>query len=469
MEKSQLRKLAADYADGAIGEADYRREKARLIDAIANGEIAIERKAAPTAAAAQAENPAAAETEIPPSTLRTALPIAVGVIVLGGIAWLLYPSAPEKTVPPTADTEVAAAVPKAAPGLRSMVDHFLSANDWTEGALETFEQKWLAIKESERAEALNAPWFRRLATVLRQEINAQKALAELDDTGLALHKGRRLVEFGTLLGLGDDLPEFSPPEPHTDAAEEPPPATDQPPLPDTPKPAEADMGVSQASTPGPTPPAQTVAADLPPPLPAEPTLNSDAAWFAAQPDEHHTLQLFALKGLEQVDRLLIRFPDVDLRLVELAEGTPRYRILHGSFATSARAESAHGLLPRAVTEQGNAPFIKTFGALRETASEPPRSAQPELMAGAWAASQPDDHFTLQVFAVESDRIVRNLPSKYESLDLHIHESTGAPPRYRVLLGSYTNREDAESAKAGLPPALVEEAGPPFIKRFDEIR
>ncbi len=87
----------------------------------------------------------------------------------------------------------------------------------------------------------------------------------------------------------------------------------------------------------------------------------------------------------------------------------------------------------------------------------------------WLAMQPDEAFSLQIFAVNKLLRVEQLMAQHPDLAFQILATDGAVPRFRVYFGSYADRRQAEQAFAGLAENVKKAAGKALIKSFAEIR
>lgn len=169
MNKSQLRRLAKDYAAGRLDDHGYMQARGELIDAIVAGEVSIESSAESTA-----------DFGVSPSFERrlrtTPLPLIIGAFVVVGIIWAFLAS--RQTVDPEIDGQrTSDQLPgKRVSAARVLVEDFLVTRDWSGESLAEFRDHWNALTPNEQAEARTSPWFRRLAEALREEINAHKAL-----------------------------------------------------------------------------------------------------------------------------------------------------------------------------------------------------------------------------------------------------------------------------------------------------
>ena len=173
MNRSQLRRLARDYATGRLEHDEYARRRSELIDAIVTGEIAIESSVETT------EDFTAAQHS-DRSFRGTLLPLIVGACVVIAIIWAFLVSR-ETMIPGVGDQIDSRQIPgRRVSAARDLVEEFLTTRDWSRESLAEFRDNWNALTPNEQAEARAASWFRRLSEALREEINAHKALAEFD-------------------------------------------------------------------------------------------------------------------------------------------------------------------------------------------------------------------------------------------------------------------------------------------------
>lgn len=411
MNRSQVRRLAREYATGRLEYDDYVRERSELIDGIESGTIVIE-------STTESTTDLTAARSLDQTIRNTPLRLIIGICVLIAVVWaFLLPS--ETTSPGRADGTTDTGIPgKRESTARTLVEKFLVTRDWSGQSLAEFRDNWNALTPNEQAEARASLWFRRLAEALREEINAHKALAEFDGSGLSTTTGKRLASFGEFLGIDAELP---------------------------------GPFVSQ--------PAPTSVTTQDEPL-------SASEWLAAQNDDDFTLQLFAVNQLDQLEHLIADNPDLSLHLLAFQGGEPRYRLLHGAFLSEEQARAAHRALPAELRGEAAGPVIRRIGELRE---ELRRAQNDAAASGAFAASDRAPVYTLQLFVSESRENAERLVARYDALDLRVHTSNGQGTHYRVLYGEFDSREAAQKASTRLPAAMLEEVGTPLLRETSEFR
>ena len=406
MVRSQLRRLARDYAAGRIDRDEYVRLRGELIDGIVAGEIEIESFDESTADFQAVEREARGPRTTP-------LPLIVGACIVAAILWALFAGGEDPPPPGARVVTGEQASGKRVSAARSLVEEFLSTRDWSGESLAAFRASWNALTPNEQAEARAAPWFRRLAEALSEEINAHKALAEFDGSGASTTTGRRLASFGEFLGIDAEMPDPAPPP----------------------------------------------RATLESPVPATPP--SGSRWLAAQQGEDFTLQLLAVGHLDRLEHLTANHPDLDLHLVAFEGHEPRYRLLHGVFTSEDEARRAHALLPPDLRGQSPDPFVRRIDDLRRELAAPPTQRR--------AVPEPAREYTLQIFASGSRDNAERLVTRYASLDLRVQVSEGDDTTYRVLYGRFPTPEAAEAASARLPASMLEEVGKPLLRETSEFR
>jgi cell division septation protein DedD len=411
MNRSQVRRLARDYASGRLEYDEYVRERGELIDGIVSGSIAIE-------STADSTSDFAPQRSLDERVRSTPLPLIIGAGVVIAIIWaFLAPPSQERDYerdPSAIEQSTGTRVSTA----RALVEEFLSTRDWSGESLAEFRDNWNALTANEQAEARSEPWFRRLAEALTEEINAHKALAEFDGSGVSTTTGKRLAAFGEFLGIGAEMPEPTPP----------------------------DRGAA--------------------PTTVEPRALSASQWLAAQSDDDYTVQLFALGRLDLLERLMASHPEIPLYVLDFEGREPRYRMVHGAFASEDQARAAHRALPADLRSESTDPFMRRIGTLRDELRAPPAPAA--LAPAAPAATDAAPKYTLQLFASSNRENIDRLVDRYPALDLRVSTVDGETARYRVLFGRFDSPEAAQAASAELPATMLEEVGTPLLRETSEF-
>ena len=152
MNKSQLRRLALDYAHGQIGWDAYRESRAALLDDLASGRARIVRETPvididvtqPSAFVPGQPQMPEPRPGPPPRVVLSPLHMGVGaaLLVLLAVAGVWLFSAGDVPPPPAAMTATPA--PAISPA-RSLVERFVAEKDFSERSLSAFEASWSAL------------------------------------------------------------------------------------------------------------------------------------------------------------------------------------------------------------------------------------------------------------------------------------------------------------------------------------
>ena len=376
MDKSQLRLLARDFASGDLNFADYRRQRDGLIDDIVAGVVDIER--VPTATP-----PTAAELPQQPNSehAKSSRPLSgqsilVGLVVLGLVAWLLYPAT--VTVPkfvPVQQPEQVAVREAPGPGER-IVTEFLRAKAWGNVAVGQFLAAWVALTTTERREARQAGGIQQLTEALNQEMNTRQAVYDLAPSTDKKQALETLYELAVTLDITAAVPEprtmVTTLKPETAATASIKPAVDL---------KTVDSTVAQLTVEPVASATQKTITTLETTTPLktespEETFDQNAglgtlkrskppSWKAPERSTGYTLQLFALSDAANVTKVLSTYPTLDLRVLTLATGGARHRIVYGSFSEQAAATAAYHRLPTELTRGQPTPIIKSISEMRE--------------------------------------------------------------------------------------------------------
>lgn len=91
-----------------------------------------------------------------------------------------------------------------------------------------------------------------------------------------------------------------------------------------------------------------------------------------------------------------------------------------------------------------------------------------LRREAWTLAQPGTHFTIQILATGADNVARDYirQNGLTAQAAYVEGAAQGATVYRVILGSYPSRDQAERALAALPRALA--AHSPWVRTFAEM-
>ena len=468
MDKSQLRKLTQEFANGELDGDKFRRTRAKLIDDIAEGRVVIVREPAQIPIARPQPAPAPTPTTHPlPPTIKPVY-VVVGLLVLGALIWVVYPNKPERPYQPATTTEIAEPVEVKAPGPgERLVGEFLQSNRWDPADLTEFATAWSVLTEIEREETKSSGDLDRLFQAIVRELNAQQALAALDDSGAAYEASIRIHELGSTLGMTDRLPELNPAK-----------------IPATANTIESET-TTQVNGPGQVEGVEVTTKVEPLPelsaLPITETESEIATEFQAHDqtpaqslesdaERGFTIQLFALSNLDNVKAVLADHDGVDLRVVSLPNEAAPHRILYGVYPTPFGAETAYAKLPASLTQGRAKPVIKSIQTLPAVPTGVGSRTIDQLgKSQQWLGAQRRDQFTLQLFAMNADDSVQKLLEKHPNLNLEVHYSNHPLSRFRILYGAYESPEEALQAFQRLPSNLTTGSGNPVVKSFAELQ
>jgi septal ring-binding cell division protein DamX len=453
LDKSQLRRLALDFADGQIPGREYRARRRELIDGIIDGSEPIQREPRPTAVPRELTTvrlnlPPAAGSGFPwPLALGGASAVCVVVVA----ALLLWPADDPPPPAPSAPSVPAVGLSPA----RALVESFVARRNFAIEAVGDFEEQWDQLAQGDRDEARGSLWFGSLVRALRDEIKSQKALSGLAGGDAALLRARRIAALGEHLRIAEQLPDVDETSPQagetavTDTA------------------GQAPESVAQAP---PTEPAAT-ASQADESTPATATVPSSETptgreWLARQNETDLTLQLFAVNDLDRVEQLMAAHPDLVVRILATDGATPRYRVFHGIFTDEASARGAFDALPADLTGASGGAIVKSIAAVRDdlagraVAAPAPPTSRP-------ASGTQDKGYTLQLFASGNRGNAEALIEAFPALPLQLRELNGDVAPFRVTYGRFDSEDSARAASSELPAQLLAKIGKPLAKRMTD--
>lgn len=193
---SPVRALAHRLASGKMSWADYREQRAMAVDAIVRGDDPLNySQAVVFGDTTTTDGGDRSQVYIDVDALDRAEPrrwlagVSVGLlgVVLVAAVWVFWRS----SEPPV----VASAPVVAMSGAETVLKSFLDSGDWSAAALESTTNEWSQFSDAEQDDARRTTTWRRLQSRLREQINQQRVLATVDESGEAAAQGKRLVEF----------------------------------------------------------------------------------------------------------------------------------------------------------------------------------------------------------------------------------------------------------------------------------
>lgn len=499
MNKSQLRKLAREYALGNLEEDEYLRRRRTLVDDIVSGNVAIVREVPPPPPQAYSEDPTTRVSIGGRDRAQRLSPAAllIAIVIVAGVIWMIAPFGGQQG--PNIEQPLQAPPVSRA---RLLIKDFVDERDFSAFSIASFKESWSHLTYAEKRDAYSARWFTDLINLISEEIEAQNALVGSEESITAAETGRRLSDFAAFLGISKYVTDFKgvPEQPVTPLA-----TTEAAPSgqvtatanePSLLQPAQhSAMATTGDEGPG-IDPAPTATEISPEQAPQVPTNNSasetrsgielasldegvstdsepvqsqaaegetlapvpDNEWLGAQLADAFTLQLFAANQLSEIQNLIAANPDVDLRLLVSTRNAPRYRVVYGLFDSEAAARGAYAALPESIRQAQPVPLVKSIGSLRN-----------EIGGFDKIAVVDAGQYTLQVFATDSADSARRLQADYPALKLSLLETTNPYSRYRLLYGLFDSEETAKQAAGELPLELLQNVGNPLIKTVSELQ
>ena len=191
MKSSQVRELARRYATGKLSQESYRSQRRSLIESITAGQVPLIYRQEERAAKRPRFN-----TKL--------LGLVMAAVAVAGVctALFLHRSAKLHASAQAGTASVAGPVAPPAPG-QALVQQFLDADDWSDGSLENFEQRWDGLGGEEQAKAKDNPTYPRLMSAIQLQITSEKAVAG-DDAAKDPHLAQ-LQKLAKTLGVSAGL------------------------------------------------------------------------------------------------------------------------------------------------------------------------------------------------------------------------------------------------------------------------
>ncbi|MEX0899477.1 MAG: hypothetical protein WD081_02170 [Gammaproteobacteria bacterium] len=192
---SPVRALAHRLASGKMSWADYREQRAMTVDAIVRGDdplnysqaVVFEDTTMPKEHELSQVYIDVDALEREPKRWLAGAAVGLLAVVLLAAAWVLWRS----SEPPV----VAEAPVVVMTGAEAALKSFLDDGDWSAASLDQTVTEWSQFSDAQQDEARRTATWRRLQSRLREQINQQRVLATVDESGDAAAQGERLVEF----------------------------------------------------------------------------------------------------------------------------------------------------------------------------------------------------------------------------------------------------------------------------------
>lgn len=170
MKSSPVRDLARRYAAGQLSQENYRSQRRLLVDSISSGAQPLTYRD---------------DENISVSRRGSIKLVAIGLVVVvlaAAVLFIAFRSGGmhKKTAAPA----TVVAPPPPAPG-PELVSTFVSANDWTDGSLESLIRHWNDLTTDEQTKARDSLDYPRLVSDLRQQVASEKAMLGIGGAGVS--------------------------------------------------------------------------------------------------------------------------------------------------------------------------------------------------------------------------------------------------------------------------------------------
>lgn len=460
MNKSQLRLLAAQAADGSMPAGEYRARRRELIDNIVAGTESIERVPPvwPTR-----ENTNTGDDEVTTlnkrnggisfdsETPRFSLPLPVllgagSLFCIAVLVMLLWPNKSPESVAQAPPRVPVVPITEAISPARGLIESFVARRDFAPEAINNFQTNWDKLTLEQRAAARGELWFESLIRAVRDEVKTQKALARLASGESAITRARAAFALGQWIGISDQLPNIDDIESPKPVAVGSHPRVTEPHTPDNPS-AAGPLQVESSA------PATTARPSTQP---------TGRQWLAAQDDSHLTLQIFAVNNLNRIEQLISAHPDLDIHVLASEGAAPRYRVFHGVFRDEAQARQAYTALPADILGASQGAIVKSFSVVHE-------DLQAHVTAPKAVVSKDStETYAVQVFATGNRANAQALIQAFPALSLTLRNITGDTAPFRVIYGQFASADLARSAASQLPQTLLSRIGTPLPKAFSSL-
>src|SRR5581483_1113751 len=225
-ETTTLRQLSRDYAQGRLTQAQYREQRARLLDGLFSGALPLTPYQPPATPPVDPGEKSSTTLQgirlvIPqslPGSSRQPLWLAAAAIVViaaGAGIYFLHggqPAAPVAGNPPAAPQATTAGAPAPSPEMTppaaapasSLLEDFLRDTDWKKDSLNRFAADWAALNENDRSSLKQSPAYRDLVDGTYSQIIKEEALLGLGDDKEVLDREDVLIHFADQMGFSGE-------------------------------------------------------------------------------------------------------------------------------------------------------------------------------------------------------------------------------------------------------------------------
>ena len=89
-------------------------------------------------------------------------------------------------------------------------------------------------------------------------------------------------------------------------------------------------------------------------------------WLAERGENQYTLQLFAVKNIASVEKIIARHPRLEIMIMPSDDQQQPYHVYYGIFDTRAEAKAAFAKLPKDILSQVRKPLLRSFAQISQS-------------------------------------------------------------------------------------------------------
>lgn len=89
-------------------------------------------------------------------------------------------------------------------------------------------------------------------------------------------------------------------------------------------------------------------------------------WLAERGENQYTLQLFAVKNIASVEKIIARHPRLEIMILPSDDRRQPYHVYYGIFDTRAEAKEAFAKLPKDILSQVRKPLLRSFAQISQS-------------------------------------------------------------------------------------------------------
>jgi len=223
MADTTLRSLAKAYSKKTIEQGAYREARAKFLNGVLAGEIAlsvndypslIRPKTDPTAETTlrrqEKKSPPISETPSEPGPQPVKknkwllIGAAAAVVLLIIIGIIIFSVGDDQDTPATAEEPQVAQTQTQPNDAQLLVRDFLTQRNWaSDTSLDTFLTKWQSLSPETRSNATGTLELNQLTNAIYKELLEERALSSIGNTADSTRKQQKLIDFAQQIGLND--------------------------------------------------------------------------------------------------------------------------------------------------------------------------------------------------------------------------------------------------------------------------